>query len=151
MILLYSTMLGIFLWMNIQTVIMQSQDGLSASERYNFAGIQTDCRQFIDDPSEQIISKFAVEAMTFRCFIAAHQFIDRTLRNERTALLYVLYQRTPLYPSDQRIQECMMEYHSFYEKMRDNAFRKEIAKGIIAAMFYDIYTATKHTPARFIA
>lgn len=23
--------------------------------------------------------------------------------------------------------------------MRDNAFRKEIAKGIIAAMFYDIY------------
>ena len=48
----------------------------------------------------------------------------------------------------------MMEYHSFLwkkVKMRDNAFRKEIAKGIIAAMFYDIYNfCRKHMPANEI-
>lgn len=33
-------------------------------------------------------------------------------------------------------------------KMRDNAFRKEIAKGIIAAMFYDIYNFAASTCLR---
>lgn len=105
---------------------------------------------------EQIIQSLGRSDDFSGVFIAVSpQFIDRTFTQMKELLSFMFYiKEHPCIPLNKEEQECMMEYHSFLwkkVKMRDNAFRKEIAKGIIAAMFYDIYNfCRKHMPANEI-
>lgn len=61
------------------------------------------------------------------------QFIDRTFTQMKELLSFMFYiKEHPCIPLSKTEQDCMLEYHSFLwkkVKMKDNAFRKEIAKG----------------------
>ena len=125
------------------------------------ATLYTDRRMFLDDDVFPIVLKntlvFAIlsgPAGFLLSFLLAW-FVNEFNPKVRTLLSFMFYiKEHPCIPLNKEEQECMMEYHSFLwkkVKMRDNAFRKEIAKGIIAAMFYDIYNfCRKHMPANEI-
>lgn len=83
---------------------------------------------------EQIIQSLGRSDDFSGVFIAVSpQFIDRTFTQMKELLSFMFYiKEHPCIPLNKEEQECMMEYHSFLwkkVKMRDNAFRKEIAKG----------------------
>lgn len=101
---------------------------------------------------DQIIQSLGVSDDFSAIYIAVSpQFIDRTFTQMKELLSFMFYiKEHPCIPLSKTEQDCMLEYHSFLwkkVKMKDNAFRKEIAKGILSAMFYDVYNfCRKHMP-----
>ena len=101
---------------------------------------------------DQIIQSLGVSDDFSAIYIAVSpQFIDRTCTQMKELLSFMFYiKEHPCIPLSKTEQDCMLEYHSFLwkkVKMKDNAFRKEIAKGILSAMFYDVYNfCRKHMP-----
>ena len=101
---------------------------------------------------EQIIQSLGVSDDFSAIYIAVSpQFIDRTFTQMKELLSFMFYiKEHPCIPLSKTEQDCMLEYHSFLwkkVKMKDNVFRKEIAKGILSAMFYDLYNfCRKHMP-----
>lgn len=101
---------------------------------------------------EQIIQSLGVSDDFSAIYIAVSpQFIDRTFTQMKELLSFMFYiKEHPCIPLSKIEQDCMLEYHSFLwkkVKMKDNIFRKEIAKGILSAMFYDLYNfCRKHMP-----
>ena len=101
---------------------------------------------------EQIIQSLGVSDDFSAIYIAVSpQFIDRTFTQMKELLSFMFYiKEHPCIPLSKIEQDCMLEYHSFLwkkVKMKDNVFRKEIAKGILSAMFYDLYNfCRKHMP-----
>lgn len=102
---------------------------------------------------DQIIQSLGVSDDFSGIFIAiSPQFIDRAFTQMKELLSFMFYiKEHPCVPLSKAEQECMIEYHSFLwkrVKMKDNIFRKEIARSILAAMFYDLYNfCRKHMPA----
>lgn len=105
---------------------------------------------------EQIIQSLGTSDDFSGIFVAVSpQFIDRTFTQMRELLSFMFYiKEHPCIPLSKAEQDCVIEYHSFLWKkvrMKDNVFRKEIAKGILSAMFYDLYSfCRKHMPVEDI-
>ena len=101
---------------------------------------------------DQIIQSLGVSDDFSAIYIAVSpQFIDRAFTQMKELLSFMFYiKEHPCVPLNKAEQDCMLEYHSFLwkkVKMKDNVFRKEIAKGILSAMFYDLYNfCRKHMP-----
>ena len=101
---------------------------------------------------DQIIQNIGASDDYSGIFIAVSpQFIDRTFTQMKELLPFMFYiKEHPCVPLNESELNCMIEYHSFLwkkVKMKDNIYRREIAKGILSAMFYDIHNfCRKHMP-----
>lgn len=101
---------------------------------------------------DQIIQNFDNSDDFSGIFIAVSpMFVDDAFSQMKELLSFMFYiKENPCLALSRAELDCMMEYHSFLwkkVKMKDNIFRREIAKGILSAMFYDVYSfCRKHIP-----
>ena len=110
---------------------------------------------------EQIIQNKGLDKEFSGLFIAiSPQFIDRTFKSLKEILPFILYIKdNPCIQLEKEELEILKTYHSFlWQKVKtaDNLYRKEITKGILSSLFYEIYNIvskknslnTNHTKTR---
>lgn len=93
---------------------------------------------------EQIIQNLGTSDDFSAVFVAVSKgFVDDTFPRLTQMLPFMFYVKEyPCLKLDQSHVDCLLEYHSLlWKKVRetDNVFRREVAKGILLSMFYDIY------------
>ena len=75
-------------------------------------------------------------------------FVDRSLKTLKELLPFMFYAKdNPCLPLTLKEVEIIKEYHSLLwskVKMTDNQYRSEITKGILFALFYEIYNIISH-------
>lgn len=85
-------------------------------------------------------------------FIAvSKEFIDDAFSKMKELLsFFFCVKEHPCILLEKNELECIMEYHSFLwkkVKMQDHVFRKQVAQGLLQALFYDIYNIFhRHIP-----
>lgn len=79
--------------------------------------------------------------------VISSSFFDRTFRSVKDLLPVVLYiNEHPILNLDDTEVDCIKEYHSFLWKKvstPDNIYRKDIARGILTALFYELYNMSR--------
>ncbi len=98
---------------------------------------------------EQIIQNLGSSDDFSGLFIAiSPQFIDRTFKSLKELLPFMLYAKeNPCMELTDKEVESIKEYHAFLwrkVKMSNNIYRREVTKGLLLALFYEIYNIIAH-------